>query len=250
MCLIYRGKKWAILIFHTLYSLNTHWPRFHSWKHSVRPLSLSGFPLVFIKFNSQQPFCNSVSIHWSVSLLSSTWVYFGLTSCVWGIPSFPFFSPPFLQWACGFLGPLPRQGAGERRLNWCSTTSSPRNKDPESLCLLIPEMERLLWWQTRHGTQRGEVTHAAALLRSALAWRAGHGVSGSVFSAGIRYQFLNKNETAGSTLMTRSRKYWPPAHQQNRVCVLRVNNGPVLGKLVSVSQRVLNRERVCHCTET
>lgn len=348
MHLIHRGKKWAILIFHMLYSLNTHWPSFPSWKHSVRPLSLSGSPLVSIKFNSQQLFCNSVSTHWSVSLLSSMWVYFGLTSCVWGIPSFPFFPPPFLQWACGFLGPLPRQGAGERRLNWCSTTSSPRNKDPESLCLLIPEVERLLWWQTRHRTQR-EVTHAAALLRiHALAWRKGacpltsadsiccwrtgylsnlivnlvwftcgifsnasfqlktllspssifaspcpsRGInkqdlstgpiykpsrtcifgaaqlsrsasllgpahhsgpamaSQAVFSAGIRYQFLNKNETASSTLMTRSRKCWPPAHQQNRVCVLRVNNGPILGKLVSVSQRVLNRERVCHRTKT
>ena len=58
------------------------------------------------------------------------WVYFGLTSCVWGIPSFPFFPPPFLQRACGFLGPLPRQGEGERRLNWCSTTGSPESPIP------------------------------------------------------------------------------------------------------------------------
>ena len=58
------------------------------------------------------------------------WVYFVLTSCVWGIPSFPFFPPPFPQRACGFLGPLPRQGKGERRSNWCSTTGSPKSPIP------------------------------------------------------------------------------------------------------------------------
>ena len=171
------AKSWTRLNWTELnwYSLNTPWLSFPSWRNPVRPLSLSGSPLVFIKFNSQQPFCNSVSIHWSVSLLSSMWIYFGLTSCVWGIPSFPFFPPPFLQRACGFLGPLPHQGSGERRLNWCSTTSSPKNKDPESLCLLISEVERLLWWQTRHRTQRREEMHAAALLRigTPLAWRKG-----------------------------------------------------------------------------
>ena len=51
------GHDWTEL---NWYSLNTPWPSFPSWRNPVRPLSLSGSPLVFIKFNSQQPFCNCV----------------------------------------------------------------------------------------------------------------------------------------------------------------------------------------------